>query len=196
MIILAKTIHVNIWYCMLQLFYVIHHIYSLHSLHFQLKPELKVVTNAPAITIEEVAPVAVSDAMLLAPEEVQEKTPETKGDSEKTVTDRKHERRLKKKKQRMRAKEKEKHRKVVGKVKPGLGNKYSKKAAMERLEKETKSGNVSIVKEASGSERTLTTSSAFFSRLQDEVKEQLKTKKDSKKKKKKNEGLRAPQLKL
>ena len=148
--------------------------------------------------MEEVAPVAVSDAMLLAPEEIQEKKADVKGDTEKTATDRKHDRRLKKKKQRMRAKEKEQRKKLIEKTKPGLGNKHSKQAALAKLEKETKSGsgNVSVIKEGSKSRKDLATSSAFFTRLQDEVQAQIKTKTESRKNKKKGERMSAPRLKL
>ncbi|ODM96481.1 U3 small nucleolar ribonucleoprotein MPP10 [Orchesella cincta] len=71
--------------------------------HYTPKPpsaEVKIVTNVPAISIEDVAPVSVSDASMLAPQEITDhiKGP-IKGKEERTDTDRKRERRKKKKKQ-------------------------------------------------------------------------------------------------
>lgn len=122
---------------------------ALSNFHYTPKqaiPELKVVSNLPAINMEEVAPVAASDANLLAPEEVKSKRKgELVGKSERTDTDKKRERRKKKAKQRHHANEKRKVEEKIDKIRPGLGNKYSKEKAKKMLEQVTKHKNVDKV---------------------------------------------------
>lgn len=145
--------------------------------------------------MEEVAPVAVSDAMLLAPEEIHEKKADLKGDTEKTETDRKRERRAKKLKQRQRSKEKEKRKKLVAKLNPGLGNVYSKKEALKKLEKGGER-NVSVIKDDGKDTKALKSSSAFFSQLEDQVKQTVKAKKEAGPSKKKKAKMLTSHLKL
>jgi U3 small nucleolar RNA-associated protein MPP10 len=166
--------------------------------HFHYTPkistaEVKIIRNAPTITMEEVAPIAMSDANLLAPQEIiDKKRSEEIGSTEKTETDRKRDRRQKKQKQRLREKEKERKMRLVEKLNPGLGNKHSKKKVLKDIEKAEKEGKLVTIKSKS---KALKSSTSFFNQLQNEatatLKDQLKT--SSKKKK---EVLNAASFKL
>lgn len=136
-------------------------------LSFQVEPEVKIVSHLPAVAVEEVAPVATSDAALLAPEEIKRKAKgDLVGKTERSATDKKRERRKKVLHQRWKRKEKEKVEKTVEKLKPGLGNRYSKDKAKKLLEKVTREKNISQI---DSKEQYVKSSNAFFSKLQDEV---------------------------
>ncbi|PSN31299.1 U3 small nucleolar ribonucleoprotein MPP10 [Blattella germanica] len=139
-------------------------------------PDMKIVSNLPAITLEEVAPVATSDAALLAPEEVKGQSKgNVIGKAERTVTDKKREHRKKKAQQRKRKREQVKREQLVEKLRPGLGNKYSKEKAKRDLENVIKNSNVTQMEEKD-SGKAVKSSTAFFNQLQDEVKTLIKRK--------------------
>ncbi|NXF71639.1 MPP10 protein, partial [Sclerurus mexicanus] len=173
---------------------------ALCNFHFTPKPpvpEVKIVSNLPAISMEEVAPVAVSDAALLAPEEIKEKNKagDVKTDAEKTPTDKKREQRRKKLRKRMKRREREKRQKLLEKMKPEQDTKLSKKAAAAKLKRLTKEGKASLLKDE-GKDKALKSSQAFFSQLQDQVKMQIKDASKLKKKQKKDKTLSVHKLKL
>nr|XP_060611762.1 U3 small nucleolar ribonucleoprotein protein MPP10 [Anolis sagrei ordinatus] len=171
---------------------------ALSNFHFTPKPpvpEVKIVSNLPAITMEEVAPVNVSDAALLAPEEVKEKSKggDVKADAEKSSTDKKRERRKKKLARRIKLREKEKRQKLLEK-KAEENPRFTKKASAAELKKLTKEGRTSLLKD-DGKDKALKSSKAFFSQLQDQVKMQITEAKTSQRKPKKR-ALSAQKLKL
>ncbi|XP_070825983.1 U3 small nucleolar ribonucleoprotein protein MPP10 [Chaetodon trifascialis] len=173
---------------------------ALSNFHFTPKPhvpEVKVVSNLPSITMEEVAPVSASDATLLAPEEIKEKNKagDILGDSEKTSTDKKRERRHKKKVKHLKIKEKERRQKLKEARTTGENKKPSKAEVTENLKKLTKGGKATILKDE-GKDKALRSSQAFFSQLQDQVKSEIKSSKDPSSKKKKHKEVSVSKLKL
>ncbi|XP_060715679.1 U3 small nucleolar ribonucleoprotein protein MPP10 [Tachysurus vachellii] len=173
---------------------------ALSNFHFTPKPhvpEVKVVSNLPSITMEEVAPVSVSSATLLAPEEVKEKNKagDVLGDTEKSATDKKRERRKKKKLKRVKIQEREKRMKLKEAASEGKIKKKSKAHVEETLKKLTKGGKAKLLTD-DGMDKALRSSQAFFSQLQDQVRSQIKGSKDQAAKKKKQKEVSANKLKL
>lgn len=111
---------------------------ALTNYHFTPKPaapEIRIITNTPAIEMEEQVPVAVSEATLLAPEEVKRRPKgDVLGNTERSKTDKKRERRQKKLNQKTKFKKAENTETNAGKMKKN------------ELEKVTKSRNVQKVR--------------------------------------------------
>ncbi|XP_056100116.1 U3 small nucleolar ribonucleoprotein protein MPP10 [Rhinichthys klamathensis goyatoka] len=171
---------------------------ALSNFHFTPKPhvpEVKVVSNLPSISMEEVAPVNASDATLLAPEEIKEKNKagDILGNTEKTTTDKKRERRKKKKLKRLKIHEQEKRQKLKEVMK---GNKKKSKAEVEKTLKNLTKGGKAKILTNDGMDKALRSSQAFFTQLQDQVKSQIKGSKDQTAKKKKQKEISVSKLKL
>ncbi|XP_012219445.2 U3 small nucleolar ribonucleoprotein protein MPP10 isoform X2 [Linepithema humile] len=144
---------------------------ALSNYHYtpkQAKPEIKIISNVPAINMEEVAPVATTDATLLAPEEIKIKSRgDLTGKSERTKTDMKRERRRKKLRQRAKQQATEKKEKLNA-LKPGIAKKNKdKKEKAALLKKVTKDRNVTKLDETT--QKIAKSSTAFFTQLQDKI---------------------------
>lgn len=144
---------------------------ALSNYQFTPKPmvkELQVKPSVPAIAMEEVVPISVSDANLKAPEEIYEKK-RKRGEAvlqskdEMSQEQRKAQRNAKKQSRRKENRQKEADERLVAKLNPGLGNKYAKKKLMESL---ASAKNVTTGKAIEGSTKQFSNSKEFFTRLQ------------------------------
>jgi U3 small nucleolar RNA-associated protein MPP10 len=114
---------------------------ALTNWHFVPKPpqlELKVLSanDAPALEMEDVIPVNVSDAQKLAPQELYaaKKTDLSLKTADELTSQEKKRLRLTKKLQNKKEKRQlERDRKAIAKTNPGLGNKYATKEALKEL---------------------------------------------------------------
>jgi len=164
---------------------------ALSNFHFTPKPpqpEVKVITNAPSLEMEEVLPITATEASQLAPEEIMEKKKgELVGDEERTEEDRKRDRRQKKIKKKFAAKAREK------KEKAGKVPKSDHKQAIDTLKKGAR--NTMVDSKSGKADKPVKGSSDFFNKLQDEVKssiskENSKGQKEAIKKRKSAESLK------
>jgi U3 small nucleolar RNA-associated protein MPP10 len=155
---------------------------ALSNYHFAPRPiadeaEARPLT-VPAIAMEEVLPLHVSDARGVAPEEVFATKRGREGilraDAEMDQTDRKRQRQTKKSARRKARKEKEADEKLISRLQPGLGlnNPYEKRKAREELSLARARGKVTEGEREMDSKYG--SSGTFFKRLQDEAHQTVK----------------------
>ncbi|KAK3869913.1 hypothetical protein Pcinc_024808 [Petrolisthes cinctipes] len=140
------------------------------------KTEVKIRSNLPAITLEEATPDTATSATLLAPQEVKEPTKgELVGATERTDTNRKRERRIKKTIQKKRAKEQEKRlsEKVKRASKTGKLGQLDKQTTLQVVQKAVKAGHVKMLEEGAG--KGVQSSQSFFKTLQNQKQNQNQT---------------------
>lgn len=153
---------------------------ALTNFHFVPKKpsaEVKIVTKLPAISAEEILPVASSNMELLAPEEIKEKkrAPPMAKD-ERSSTDKKRERRKKKHRQSVRAAQRTEREGAAsrallaasGGAPEHVTSSLSRQVAQQQVEEAAKHGRVTKVSKKSD-KKALKSSSSFFTQLQDQV---------------------------
>ena len=163
------------------------------------KHEPIVITNTPAVCVEEVLPSAMSEAMRMAPEEI---VPPSRhapaSEIERTKEDKKRSRRQKKRalsrSMVLRAQ------KLVNRSNPGLGNTYSKRKLMDALrDAKQMQGQrdklLSDEKKGKGG-KSFRSSKAFFAQLESQAKSAGKSDKSDKRDRRKKELMRMHSLKF
>jgi U3 small nucleolar RNA-associated protein MPP10 len=160
---------------------------ALSNYHFAPRPvsdeaEVRTVT-APAIAMEEVLPLHVSDARGIAPEEVfatkRGRKGVLRGESEMEQTDRKRLRSSKKAARRKSRKEKLADEKLISRLTPGLGlnNPYEKRKMREELAMARSRGKVTTGEQ--DVDTKFGSSGTFFKRLQSEAQQSIQSGKSS-----------------
>jgi U3 small nucleolar RNA-associated protein MPP10 len=155
---------------------------ALSNYHFAPRPvadeaEARPVTT-PAIAMEEVLPLHVSDARGVAPEEVYGAKRGREGilrdDTELEQSERKRLRQSKKAARRKKRKEKLADEKLISRLEPGLGlnNPYEKRKAREELQMARASGRVTTGEQDANTKYG--SSGTFFKRLQAEAQQTIK----------------------
>jgi U3 small nucleolar RNA-associated protein MPP10 len=125
---------------------------ALTNYHFAPKPlalqdDLQVKSNLAALKMEEVTPAAVSDATLLAPEEVfNKKKAEIVSKSEMSKAEKKAKRAAKKGSYKKREAQRDAERKAIVRLVPAAGEKDAKKKAEEQLKGKSKAARGGIEK--------------------------------------------------
>ena len=135
----------------------------------QLKEDIKIVTNVPTISMEEVTPVAVNDRELLAPQEVEKVKAFVLGEGERSLTDKKRARRQWKKRAHFMSVRRSQKEALLHKLHPGSGKKSSKDLALKSLDK---ARNVTVAElKRHEHKRIVKTSTQMFAELQEKTSE-------------------------
>lgn len=163
--------HVEIRTAMRDLFTKLDALSNFHMMPKPVSAEVKVVSNLPSLSVEEVTPVGVSDASLLAPQEVKTKPKgEMVAKGERTRTQKLRERRLKKALQKRRAaKAANKAGKVTEDKKKVIKATNTELAKPVKGTKSAKGAKAAKGKSDKWAEKSLSSSKKFFERLQDQV---------------------------
>ena len=143
------------------------------------KYEPIVITNVPAVRVEEVLPSAISESARLAPEEVSAPSRHAPVSAvEKSREDRRQSRRQKKRA--MSRKMVLRAQKLVDKSTPGMGTRYSKRKLMEALgeAKKMQGQRDQLISDerARKKDKSFRSSKSFFSKLEEEARSEIKHK--------------------